>query len=63
MGRPRKQAIADGFINVAVSEPTRQGLYKLKELMDARSQSEVIARLVHMGLGLHDAMTRSRNSL
>ena len=63
MGRPRKPAEPDGFINVEVSKTAREGLHKLKDLMDARSQAEVIARLVHLGLGVHESMTRARNSL
>ncbi len=46
----------DGFINVPVSRTTRDGLHKLKELLDARSQADVIARLVALGLAVHESL-------
>jgi hypothetical protein len=43
----------DGFINVAVSRTTRQGLHLLKEAMGVQGQAEVIERLVAIGLAIH----------
>ncbi|NEX63444.1 hypothetical protein [Noviherbaspirillum galbum] len=45
----------DGFINVAVSKSTRQGLHHLKESMGAASQAEVVERLVRMALAIEKA--------
>jgi hypothetical protein len=46
---------ADGFINVAVSRATRQGLHLLKDAMGVQGQAEVIERLVAIGLAIHIA--------
>jgi hypothetical protein len=43
----------DGFINVAVSRSTRHGLHLLKEAMGVQGQSEVIERLVAIGIAIH----------
>ncbi|MGE5441574.1 MAG: hypothetical protein ACM3Q0_00730 [Bacteroidota bacterium] len=43
----------DGFINVAVSRTTRHGLHLLKEAMGVQGQSEVIERLVAIGIAIH----------
>ena len=51
-GKPGKDK-ADGFINVAVSRTTRQGLHLLKESMGVQGQAEVIERLVAIGLAIH----------
>jgi hypothetical protein len=53
--KSRKVAKADGFINVAVSRSTRQGLHLLKEAMDVQGQAEVIERLVTIGLAIYIA--------
>jgi hypothetical protein len=53
--KARKVARADGFINVAVSRSTRQGLHLLKEAMDAPGQAEVIERLVTIGIAIYIA--------
>jgi hypothetical protein len=45
----------DGFINVPVTKPTRDGLHKLKESMDVASQAEVIEKLVRIGLAIEEA--------
>ncbi len=46
----------DGFINVPVTKATRDGLHRLKEMLDARSQADVIARLVALGLAVHESL-------
>ena len=51
--KARAAAKADGFINVAVSRTTRQGLHLLKEAMDVQGQAEVIERLVVIGLAIY----------
>lgn len=51
--RPKAGPRADGFINVAVSRTTRQGLHLLKEAMGVQGQAEVIERLVAIGLAIH----------
>jgi|GEM_PF-4035667 len=61
MPRPKsaKRAEKPGkklFINVEVSNETRDGLHQLKEAMGASSQSEVIERLVKMGVALQRAL-------
>lgn len=43
----------DGYINVAVSRSTRHGLHLLKEAMGVQGQSEVIERLVAIGIAIH----------
>jgi hypothetical protein len=53
--KSRKVAKADGFINVAVSRSTRQGLHLLKEAMDVQGQAEVIERLVMIGIAIYIA--------
>lgn len=53
--KSRKAAKADGFINVAVSRTTRQGLHLLKEAMDVQGQAEVIERLVTIGIAIYIA--------
>ena len=53
--KSRKVAKADGFINVAVSRSTRQGLHLLKEAMDVQGQAEVIERLVTIGIAIYIA--------
>lgn len=53
--KSRKVAKADGFINVAVSRTTRQGLHLLKEAMDVQGQAEVIERLVTIGIAIYIA--------
>ena len=53
--KSRKAAKADGFINVAVSRSTRQGLHLLKEAMDVQGQAEVIERLVTIGIAIYIA--------
>jgi hypothetical protein len=53
--KSRKVAKADGFINVAVSRTTRQGLHLLKEAMDVQGQAEVIERLVTIGIAVYIA--------
>jgi hypothetical protein len=52
---PAKADRADGFINVAVSRTTRQGLHLLKDAMGVQGQAEVIERLVAIGLAIHIA--------
>lgn len=49
---PKTQS-ADGFINVAVTRATRQGLHLLKDAMDVQGQAEVIERLVAIGLAIY----------
>ena len=56
-------AAPDGFINLPVTRTTRDGLHALKVLMDARSQAEVVARLVALGLAVHDSLSRPRSRL
>jgi hypothetical protein len=51
----RATSTPDGFINVAVSKSTRDGLHHLKESMNVASQAEVIAKLVKIGLALEAA--------
>jgi hypothetical protein len=53
--KSRKAAKADGFINVAVTRETRQGLHLLKEAMDVQGQAEVIERLVTIGIAIYIA--------
>lgn len=53
--KSRKAARADGYINVAVSRSTRQGLHLLKEAMDVQGQAEVIERLVTIGIAIYIA--------
>jgi hypothetical protein len=53
--KSRKDSKADGFINVAVSRSTRQGLHLLKEAMDVQGQAEVIERLVTIGIAIYIA--------
>jgi len=53
-GKKTKSATKpDGFINVAVSRTTRQGLHLLKDAMDVQGQAEVIERLVVIGLAIY----------
>lgn len=52
---PRKDAKADGFINVAVSRSTRSGLHLLKDAMGVQGQAEVIERLVTIGIAIYIA--------
>ena len=47
--------VEDGFINVAVSRMTREGLNDLKTAMGLRSQAEVIEKLVAIGVAIHRA--------
>ncbi|RJF92636.1 hypothetical protein [Noviherbaspirillum saxi] len=42
----------DGFINVPVSQATRQGLHELKESMGVASQAEVIEKAVAIMLAI-----------
>ena len=51
---PKTQS-PDGFINVAVTRATRQGLHLLKDAMDVQGQAEVIERLVAIGLAIYVA--------
>jgi hypothetical protein len=51
--KPQKTQSADGFINVAVTRATRQGLHLLKDAMGVQGQAEVIERLVAIGLAIH----------
>jgi hypothetical protein len=60
--KSRKVAKADGFINVAVSRSTRQGLHLLKEAMDVQGQAEVIERLVTIGIAIYIAPPRRRRA-
>lgn len=53
--KSRKTVKADGYINVAVSRSTRQGLHLLKEAMDVQGQAEVIERLVTIGIAIYIA--------
>jgi hypothetical protein len=53
--KSKQVAKADGFINVAVSRSTRQGLHLLKEAMDVQGQAEVIERLVTIGIAIYIA--------
>jgi hypothetical protein len=53
--KSKKDAKADGFINVAVTRSTRQGLHLLKEAMDVQGQAEVIERLVTIGIEIYIA--------
>lgn len=53
--KSRKIAKADGYINVAVSRSTRQGLHLLKEAMEVQGQAEVIERLVTIGIAIYIA--------
>ena len=50
-----KGSTADGFINVAVSRSTRQGLHLLKDAMGVQGQAEVIERLVTIGIAIYIA--------
>ena len=52
-GKKTKSAKPDGYINVAVSRTTRQGLHLLKDAMGVQGQAEVIERLVAIGLAIH----------
>lgn len=56
--RSSQTPVADGFINVPVSNVTRDGLHLLKEAMGVASQAEVIEKLVAIGVAIHHA-TRS----
>jgi hypothetical protein len=51
----KKDTKADGFINVAVSRSTRQGLHLLKDAMGVQGQAEVIERLVMIGIAIYIA--------
>ena len=53
--KSKKDPRADGFINVAVSRSTRQGLHLLKEAMGVQGQAEVIERLVTIGIAIYIA--------
>ena len=53
--KSKKDAKADGFINVAVTRTTRQGLHLLKEAMGVQGQAEVIERLVTIGIAIYIA--------
>jgi len=53
--KSNRAAKADGYINVAVSRSTRQGLHLLKEAMDVQGQAEVIERLVTIGIAIYIA--------
>jgi hypothetical protein len=53
--KSKKDAKADGFINVAVSRTTRQGLHLLKEAMGVQGQAEVIEKLVTIGIAIYVA--------
>jgi len=53
--KSKRAAKADGYINVAVSRSTRQGLHLLKEAMDVQGQAEVIERLVTIGIAIYIA--------
>ena len=53
--KSKKDAKADGFINVAVTRETRQGLHLLKEAMGVQGQAEVIERLVTIGIAIYIA--------
>jgi len=48
-------AVPNGFINVPVSNVTRDGLYLLKDAMGVNSQAEVIEKLVAIGVAIHHA--------
>jgi hypothetical protein len=50
-----RPATPDGFINVAVSRSTRQGLHLLKDAMNVQGQAEVIERLVTIGIAIYIA--------
>ena len=50
-----RPATPDGFINVAVSRSTRQGLHLLKDAMGVQGQAEVIERLVTIGIAIYIA--------
>lgn len=52
-GKKAKSVKPDGYINVAVSRTTRQGLHLLKDAMGVQGQAEVIERLVAIGLAIH----------
>lgn len=51
--KTKKDVKSDGYINVAVSRPTRQGLHLLKDAMGVQGQAEVIERLVVIGLAIY----------
>jgi hypothetical protein len=51
----RSSRTEDGFINVAVSKATREGLNNLKAVMGVRSQAEVIEKLVAIGVAIEQA--------
>ena len=53
--RASRPASPDGFINVAVSRSTRQGLHLLKDAMGVQGQAEVIERLVTIGIAIYIA--------
>jgi hypothetical protein len=53
--RARSITAEDGFINVAVSKATRDGLNNLKAVMRVRSQAEVIEKLVAIGVAIEQA--------
>ncbi|HEU4622925.1 MAG TPA: hypothetical protein VFS42_11950 [Burkholderiaceae bacterium] len=54
--KPARGDDSEGFINVAVSKKTRDGLHLLKEAMGVRGQSEVVEKLVSMGVAIHESM-------
>ena len=47
-----------GFINVSVTPETRAGLHLLKSAMGVAGQTEVIEKLVAIGLAIHLATKR-----
>ncbi|TFW10567.1 hypothetical protein E4K72_00185 [Oxalobacteraceae bacterium OM1] len=51
----KKQSPADGFINVAVTKATRDGLHELKLAMNVAGQAEVIEKLVAIGVAITHA--------
>jgi hypothetical protein len=51
----RSNKSQDGFINVAVSKITREGLNNLKDVMGLHSQAEVIEKLVAIGVAIQQA--------
>jgi hypothetical protein len=47
-----------GFMNVPVTNATRDGLHFLKGVMEAETQGEVIERLVDLGLAVYHSQRK-----
>lgn len=60
MAKAKPRGTPGGFINMPVTQETREGIHQLKELMGASSQAEVIAKLVAMGIAIHNSVRSIR---